>query len=227
MLLCRYWSLFLFCLISPVLATEGKIRDGNGFAACSRQIRNLKDSTNAVSLFVKAQLDLARGRVLEAEECFRQVARIDSNDWEAHEQLALLYQWQGDKEKRDLELRRLRDMYRKGVHWRDYILRDQFVLKGWRILSAELLHGDGNGDRKYLLSVHDAGNGRFLHMVSLTRTRESQWAPSRSDPFHPEKVEGYRYTLHCESKSKRFFLDPTAPKDSEIRRILTNFLESL
>ncbi|HKP96896.1 MAG TPA: hypothetical protein VJ385_14165 [Fibrobacteria bacterium] len=158
---------------------------------------------------------------------FLRVTVADSNDWEAHEKLALLYQWEGRRTERNLELEYLRSMARRGLAWRNFILRDQFVFDGMRIVTAETLTGSLRGKRKFLFSITDLATGKFLHIISMIRTEQVSFSANSSPIDKKALLSGFSYTVQCESQTRTYFLAGFETRYSDSKRILMKFLEGL
>lgn len=174
-------------------------------------------------VFLAGEAALGAGRMDEAEGHFKLVVSLDSNDWEAHERLAQIYQREGRIQERNAELEKMRSMAARGRAWRNFILRDQFIHKGLRITTAEIGLGSSGPDRKFLISISNA-KGTSSRLISMTRTRKGASFEGEEEQSETPGI-GFKYTIRGESKIRTYFVPAIGPNDSDPKQIILRFLD--
>jgi hypothetical protein len=213
---------FCLALIFALKPGQAKARltlpDANGTSS----IVLSPDRISLDSLYKSGVEAMDSGNFPDAERRFLSVLGVDSNDYDARERLSVLYHWEDRMADRDRELSVLRGMQARSSAWRQFIWRDQFLLKNRRIMAVEILSSSPNHKRKYLFAVSDNVTGRFLYMVAMTRR-----AIVPPDQTVQTGSTAYEVEVSCCHRRKVYRLSDSRLHYAESVRILEKFMESI
>lgn len=176
------------------------------------------------TIYTEGVYAMASGHWKIAEQRFLSVLFIDAEDWDARERLAVLYQRENRLRERDIQLEYLREALEKGGAWRDYIWRDQFIFKRWRIMAVETPARAADRKRKFLFAVSDSGNGRFLYLVTMMHRAPKAKAGTATESDSPRNFET---EVQSGNRRKVYRFQAQEARYSDSVRILERFLEGI